>query len=281
MDLNDYALEVIVRARLAELRADADRRRRLDGVRPTPSTSRSALRRAVVQIGTRLLRNLARVVAPARAMPQGVTAVQDPGASSSSIPMRLSIATLGLAVVLMSAIEFHSRAVPSTGDASTTPSILEKTEGEHRTRRPRGRPMPPPSFIIKVDRKNGGSPRMWLGTEDLPPGGVIQRHRHLGQDEVLLLQTGTAHVWLGTEERDAHAGAIVFIPSGTWIGLKNVGTDNISLLFVFSDTGFDDYLRCTSVPAGERPSIVTTQELDECRQRGRFEFEDARRSPTR
>jgi hypothetical protein len=31
-----------------------------------------------------------------------------------------------------------------------------------------------------VDRKNGGSHKMWLGTEDLPPGGVIQRHRHLG-----------------------------------------------------------------------------------------------------
>ena len=58
------------------------------------------------------------------------------------------------------------------------------------------------SFIIKVDRQNGGSQKMWLGTEEIPPGGLIPKHKHLGQDEILLIQTG-----------NVHAGAVVFIPS--------------------------------------------------------------------
>src|SRR5215831_1676876 len=65
----------------------------------------------------------------------------------------------------------------------------------------------------------------------------------------LLIQTGSAHVWLGTQERDVHAGAIVFIPSDTWISLKNTGNETINLAFVFSDPGFDEFMRCTSVPA--------------------------------
>lgn len=44
-------------------------------------------------------------------------------------------------------------------------------------------------------------------------------------------------VWLGAQERDVHAGAIVFIPSDSWISLKNTGSEDISLVFVFSDPG--------------------------------------------
>jgi Cupin domain len=87
-----------------------------------------------------------------------------------------------------------------------------------------------------------------------------------------MLQTGTAHVWLDTQERDAHAGAVVFIPAGTWVGLKNVGTESVGLVFVFSDPGFDDCLRCTSTRHGEPSSIVTPEELNECQQQGRLEF---------
>ncbi len=32
------------------------------------------------------------------------------------------------------------------------------------------------------------------------------KHRHLDQDEILLIQSGTAHVWLGDEERDCPCG---------------------------------------------------------------------------
>jgi len=187
--------------------------------------------------------------------------------------MRLAIATLGLTVTLLSGIALTAWARESISHADPIPLILEKSEGEHRTRRPRDFPMPTSSFTIKVDRQNGGSEKMWLGTEDLPPGAMIPKHRHLGQDEILLIQTGTAHVWLGTQERDAHAGAMVFIPSGTWVSLKNIGSEDISLAFVFSDPGFDKYLRCTSAPTGEASSKVTAAEFNECARQGAFELD--------
>src|SRR5215471_6058150 len=125
--------------------------------------------------------------------------------------------------------------------------ILEKNDGEHRVRRPREALMPTAEFMIKVDPKNGGSRHLVLGTETVPPGGQIARHKHVGQDEIVLIQTGSAHVWLGSEERDVQAGSVVFIPSETWISLKNSGDKNINLVFVFSTPGFEEFLRCTSV----------------------------------
>lgn len=64
-----------------------------------------------------------------------------------------------------------------------------------------------------------------LGTEELAPGAAIQKHRHLFPDEVLLIQNGTARVWLGDQEREVLAGGLAFIPANTWISLKNTGAE--------------------------------------------------------
>ena len=115
---------------------------------------------------------------------------------------------------------------------------------------------------------------MFAGTEEIPVGGIIPRHKHLGQDEILLIETGSAHVWLGTQERDVHAGAIVFIPSDTWISVKNTGNETINLAFVFYDPGFDEFMRCTSVPAGESSSTrVTHDEFKDCQHKGHVVYE--------
>jgi len=60
--------------------------------------------------------------------------------------------------------------------------VLEKNEGEARVRRPRGSlPTPTAEFILKVTSENSGSKHLVLGTEDIPPGGVIPKHKHLEQ----------------------------------------------------------------------------------------------------
>src|SRR5262249_24990865 len=148
--------------------------------------------------------------------------------------MGFGLQVLGLSTILFCAygIALNDAHPPSARDNRTTPLILENSEGEHRVRKPREIPIPTGPFTITVDRKHGGSQKMWLGTEDIPPGGIIPRHKHLGQDEILLIQTGRAHVWLGTQGRDIHAGAIVFIPSDTWVSLKNTSNENINLAFV-------------------------------------------------
>jgi quercetin dioxygenase-like cupin family protein len=119
--------------------------------------------------------------------------------------------------------------------------VLEKSEGETRVRRPLGSlPTPSEEFILKVTPQNSGSKHLVLGTEEIPPGGVIPRHKRLEQDEILLIQTGAAHVTLNDKEYDVHAGGTVFFAAQTWVGLKNIGNDSISLVFVFSAPGFEE-----------------------------------------
>ena len=149
-----------------------------------------------------------------------------------------------------------------TSDRSVRPLLLEQNEGELRTRRIHTDSSLPASsqFMLKVSPKNNGSQHLVAGTEVLPPGATLPKHRHLLQDEILLIQGGTAHVSLGEEERDLHTGGLVFIPANTWIGGKNIGTEPIALTFIFSAPGFEDTMRCNSVPAGETPTAITPEE---------------------
>ncbi len=152
--------------------------------------------------------------------------------------------------------------------------VLEKNEGEKRVRRPLGSlPIPSDEFILKVTPQNSGSKHFVLGTEEIPPGGEIPRHKHLEQDEILLIQTGTAHVTLNEKEYDVHAGGMVFFPAETWVGMKNIGKDSISLVFIFSAPGFEDNMRCGSVLAGQSAPPITTDELKACAHNGHVEFE--------
>lgn len=148
------------------------------------------------------------------------------------------------------------RADPSSEQSK--PLILERDEGERRVRRIQGGT----PFILKVDAKNGGSHHFVLATEDVPPGNIIHKHIHPHADEILILQTGTAKVWLGNEVKVAHAGGIVFIPANTLISVQNIGSDSISLIFIFSEVGFEDYLRAVSVPEGQPVPPLTTAERE-------------------
>jgi mannose-6-phosphate isomerase-like protein (cupin superfamily) len=176
------------------------------------------------------------------------------------------------ALFLVGFATFHRASLAQAGAVNDAGWILERNEGEKRIRRPRGIPLPASTMTIKVDRKNGGSQHLVLITEGLPPGSMIPRHKHFDQDEILLIQTSTAHVWLGDSERDVSAGAVIYIPSDTWITLKNTGNENLSLVAIFSAPGFDEYVRCTSVPEGQQPSTMNQQEWKECQHKGHAEF---------
>ena len=56
MDINDYAFEVIVRSRLAELRAEGERQSRFEVGRPTSRPLRDTVGRALIRMGVRLVR---------------------------------------------------------------------------------------------------------------------------------------------------------------------------------------------------------------------------------
>jgi len=152
--------------------------------------------------------------------------------------------------------------------------VLQRNEGELRTRRPRDNVASPSSdFLLKVSQKTNGSKHLLLGTEEIPPGAVIPKHRHHAEDEILLIQTGNAHVWLGDKEYDAEPGALVFIPAGTWISLKNSGKENISLVFVWNEPGFEEMMRCASVPKGQVAEPISREGVKACYHHGDAELE--------
>jgi len=161
------------------------------------------------------------------------------------------------------------------------PLLLEKDEGELRTRRIHVDRSATASsqFLLKVSPKNNGSQHLVAGSEVLAPGASLPKHRHLTQDEILLIQSGTAHVSLGEQERDLHAGAMVFIPANTWISGKNIGTEPMALTFIFSAPGFEETMRCNSVPAGQEPTTITPEEQRECAQLGHAESAARPNSP--
>lgn len=168
----------------------------------------------------------------------------------------------------------------STANDGAKPVILEKNDGELRVRRqPLGadnvpKAMPASEFMLKISPKNNGSQHLVMGTEQIRPGGRIRTHRHLEQDEILIIQTGQAQVQLGDRKADVHAGGTVFIPANTRIGLLNTGSEPINLVFIFSAPGFEDYMRCTSVPAGSQATPVGLEEMRKCAHQGHVIYDD-------
>jgi quercetin dioxygenase-like cupin family protein len=166
-----------------------------------------------------------------------------------------------------------TQAGPSAHKVSPAPLLLEKNEGERRI----WRDPPPGGFMLKVSPKNNGSQHLVMGTEDLLPGDGIPRHKHLGQDEVVLVQSGVIHVRLGDLERDLHAGGMAFIPAYTWVSLKNNDTQPASMVFVFSAPGFENHLRCVSVLANEKPNPVSPEEQKQCDHAGHVVYKELKK----
>jgi hypothetical protein len=80
-------------------------------------------------------------------------------------------------------------------------------------------------------------------------------------------------VWLGDKEYDAQPGALVFIPADTWISLKNTGKENIHLVSVWNEPGFEEMLRCGSVPKGQAAEPISRDGVKDCYQHGDAELD--------
>ena len=151
----------------------------------------------------------------------------------------------------------------STEASKPTPVILAENEGERREFRTR----PGTFFTLKVDPKNGGSEQMIVIAEAMAPGDKIPTHRHPHADELIIIHTGTARVALGGQVQEAHAGAIIFIPKDTWIGIENIGKEHLTSTGVLSAPGYEEYLRAISVLAGKPVAPLSKAELDEIRKK--------------
>ena len=90
----------------------------------------------------------------------------------------------------------------------------------------------------------------------------------------MLIGKGSIHAHVGDQERDLHVRGMVFIPAFTWVSLKNTGNETASLVAIFSAPGFEDHMRCESVPANEKPAIISRAEENECDHLGHVVYKD-------
>ena len=185
---------------------------------------------------------------------------------------RTTFAALAATLIWVGVSQTRSaQSSPATSSQiAVKPLLLEKNEGERRI----WREPPPGDFMLKVSPKNNGSQRLVFGTEDMSPGDEFPTHKHLGQDEILYIEKGTVHVHLGDQERDLHAGGTVFIPANTWVSVKNAGTETVSVVFAFSAPGFEDYMRCDSVPPNEKVTPLSPEEMKRCEREGHVIYKE-------
>ena len=125
-------------------------------------------------------------------------------------------------------------------------------------------------FILKVDRRNGGSPDLVMGYEDIAPGAEIQLHRHLVADEIVFVHRGTGVATLGGREARVSAGATIYIPRNTTISLVNSGSEPLGVAFIFSKPGFEELMRDNSVPEGQPVTPMSAEERAQIQARHRW-----------
>jgi quercetin dioxygenase-like cupin family protein len=194
--------------------------------------------------------------------------------NSKSVRIAFATLTAMLVAVFVSQTRSAQSSSPTTSDTAAKPLMLEKSEGEQRLWRPEPGETDAGGFILKVSPKNNGSQLLVLITEDLAPGEAIPTHKHLGQDEIVLIEKGTVHVHLGDHERDLHAGGMAFIPAFTWVSLKNTGNEAASIVGIFSAPGFENLMRCESVPASKKPKPISQAEENVCDHLGHVVYRD-------
>jgi quercetin dioxygenase-like cupin family protein len=128
-------------------------------------------------------------------------------------------------------------------------------------------------ITIKVDPKTVGATQFVAGTEVLPSGVIFNTHRHPNQEELLIVQHGKLRIGVGdAQPRDADAGAFVFIPKNTWVTLENTSGEAAGFIFIFPQTGIEEFFRKTSQKAGE-PFTLTPEQRAAARKEHEHDIE--------
>jgi hypothetical protein len=63
------------------------------------------------------------------------------------------------------------------------------------------------------------------------------------------------------------------IPAGTWISLKNLGNETVSLVSIWNEPSFEAMLRCGSVPKGQPAEPLSREGVQDCYHHGDADLE--------
>lgn len=160
------------------------------------------------------------------------------------------------------------RAVPTgarvaAGSGRPIPLILAADQGERRVRRTLGGAR----LLVKVDPQTAQSPEFVMTMETIPPGEGIPAHVHPSADEIIFVHRGTGAAQLGNRSTAVAEGATVYVPRSTRVAIRNTSPQPLVIVAIFSQTGFESYLRDTSVPVGQPVVPLTAAELNAIRAR--------------
>jgi len=113
-------------------------------------------------------------------------------------------------------------------------AVLQATDGLQMPPTPDGRRM-----NVKVDSEATPGVRMSMLVEDLPANTLIRVHLHEREDEIIFIRMGTGIATLGDKEIPVGPGAIIYVPKGTWHGLRNNGPEVLGMNATYSPPGFE------------------------------------------
>lgn len=139
--------------------------------------------------------------------------------------------------------------------SATTAEVIPPDGGEARLIA--GRPL-----WIKVDPVTVGATHFMVGTELLEAGKAIPVHRHANMEEILFIHKGTVTVTQGETTSVGGPGTVVFVPTNTWIGVENHGTEPALILFVFPMVGMEGFFRRVAPRVGEPAVRLTPEERE-------------------
>lgn len=168
--------------------------------------------------------------------------------------MRILPAVLLSVATITSAASAQVEYAPNTGGDA---HVVALSDGMSRIL-PDGR-----EILLKVGPKSTGAAYMFVGSEDIPQGAGIPRHRHEVDEEILIIHRGEVIVELDDVPHRATAGSVVFLPPGTWIALRNEAPETATIMFVFPRGSVERCFEFVGVSPGEEPREMTTEEQNE------------------
>ncbi len=80
-----------------------------------------------------------------------------------------------------------------------------------------------------------------------PPGGGPPLHYHLNEDEVFMVQEGTAEFWVDGQWQRLETGGVVYAPKGKVHTFRNAGTGPCRQWILATPAGFETFFaRCAA-----------------------------------
>lgn len=111
---------------------------------------------------------------------------------------------------------YHEDEIASWRTFSGIPEIFEKDKGRFKV-------------LCTDDTKD-----LWFGVYELDPGDEHWVHRHDDVSELYYIMKGKALVRVDDETRECTAGTGIYMPVGSWHGIKNTGDEVLTLVWAYN-----------------------------------------------